>query len=200
MPAGDEPPPGTGEYIGTANTTIMMTDRDTGQDIPAPPGSRLYLRSTPPVAGIDTTVRVGSLREVEKIPARIVTSVPEGDTLGIRPGDVIAERQPVGYTDREGEVVVYADAGISLPDSASTRRAAGCGARPRLASGPVTSYDVPGETFSEHGPERDVTVGYRTTDQLRPRASDISQPRPRRSPDRGRSQRTTMSAVRPGRA
>src|SRR5580765_7278294 len=136
---GEEPPPAAGEYIGTVNKTIMMVDRDTGQEIPAPPGSRLYLRTTVPEAGIDTTVRVGSLREVEKIPARIITSVPEGDTLGLRPGDVIAERQPVGYTDRGGEPVMYLDAGIDLPDSAGAP-----GGRVWRATAPpaapVTSY------------------------------------------------------------
>jgi hypothetical protein len=150
VPEGEEPPPHAGEYIGTANTTISMTDRDTGQEIPAPPGSRLYLRTTAPVAGIDTTVRVGSLREVEKIPARIVTTVPEGDTTGIRPGDVIAERQPVGYTDQAGEVIAYEDAGISLPVSDVNPEGSRVWRATAPASGPVTSYDIEGETFRQH--------------------------------------------------
>ena len=159
---GEEPPPAAGEYIGTVNKTIMMVDRDTGQEIPAPPGSRLYLRTTVPEAGIDTTVRVGSLREVEKIPAKIITSVPEGDTLGLRPGDVIAERQPIGYTDRQGEVVAYADAGIDLPPT-GPRGEYPAGSRvwraTAAASGPVTSVDAPGEVFSRHGPAQEDEGG-----------------------------------------
>ena len=159
VPEGDEPPPWAGEFIGTANTTIMMKDRDTGQDIPAPPGSRLYLRTTGPVAGIDTTVRVGSLGEVEKIPARIVTSVPEGDTTGIRPGDVIAERQPVGYTDQQGEMVSYEDAGISLPASDANPAGSRVWRATAPGSGPVTSYDIAGETFRRHGPAQEDSGG-----------------------------------------
>jgi hypothetical protein len=112
----DDPKPrNAGAYIGQANKTLMMTDRESGQEIPAEPGSRMYLRTSGPEAGIDQTVRVGDLTAMEQIPARVITEVAADDTLGLQAGDVIAERQPVGYTDREGQPVYYTDTHIDLP-------------------------------------------------------------------------------------
>jgi hypothetical protein len=108
-------PANAGAYIGEANTTLTMVNAETGEEYPAPPGSRLYVRTSGPEPGIDKTVRVGDLTAMEKIPAQVITSVPEDDTTGMQPGDVIATRQPVGYTDRDGSPVIYADTGIALP-------------------------------------------------------------------------------------
>jgi hypothetical protein len=174
QPDPDAPPPrNAGAYIGQANTTITMVDQETGREIPAPPGSRLYLRTSGPEPGIDTTVRVGDLTRMDKIPARVIVEVPEGDTLGVRPGDVVAARQPVGYTDRAGSPVIYADTLIELPDSEGNPP----GSRVWRAQHPDPGSVIRGEDVRFPALREEYTLGYREQD-AEPPVIDIGRPRP----------------------